>query len=156
MLSRRSKRNWAKTFILIGDGFDELEVVYFLHKFREAGLPIKTVSLFDRLVTSRQGVGLKADYALADMPFDPELDCLIVLPAGGHNGEILRHDARVKSLLRSLNRAGQGRIAVTRGNSRLWEEIGEVVTERPRYRPEQDEDLPAFVESLRDRVVYAV
>lgn len=47
---RNKKKKRTQSYILIGDGFDELEVVYFLHKFRQAGLSIKSVSLFDKLV----------------------------------------------------------------------------------------------------------
>ena len=76
---RNNKRKHMDTYILIGDGFDELEVIYFLHKFRRAGLPIKSVSLYGPLVFSRQGVGLKADYQLAEKPFDQNKDFLLIL-----------------------------------------------------------------------------
>ncbi|MEZ4646954.1 MAG: DJ-1/PfpI family protein [Chloroflexota bacterium] len=109
---RNQKQKRTATYILIDDGFDELEVIYFLHKFRRAGLPIKSVSLFNTLVFSRQGVGLKADYQLADHPIDPSQDCLLVLPTGGRNGDMLRRDARIKSLLCDFTK-GNGRIAIT-------------------------------------------
>jgi putative intracellular protease/amidase len=106
---RNSKKKRTPTYILIGDGFDELEVIVFLHKFRQAGLPIKSVSLFNKLVFSRQGVGIKADYALADQPIDPNQDCWLILPSGGRNGDVLRNDARVKTLLKMFN-LGQGSV----------------------------------------------
>ena len=107
-----TRRKRPQTYILIGDGFDELEVIYFLHKFRQAGLSIKSISLFNRLVTSRQGVSLKTDYALSDHPFNPADDCVLVLPSRGRNAEALRHDARIRTLLVSFNR-GQGRVVMT-------------------------------------------
>ena len=115
---RNSKRKRQQSYILIDDGFDELEVIYFLNKFRQAGLSIKSVSLFDKLVFSRQGVGLKADYALAEQPLDPTKDCLLILPTGGRNGDALRRDARVRSLLQAVD-GGNGRIAVTNSKSQL-------------------------------------
>ena len=151
---RNNKKNRAQAYILIGDGFDELEVVYFLHKFRQAGLLIKSVSLFNKLVYSRQGVGLKADYALADQPFDPLGECLLILPSGGSNGEKLRHDARIKSLLESVN-LGRGSVAVTDGNSTLADDVGQLLTHRPTFRRRIDQELEDFVESLTDQVVYA-
>ena len=146
---RNSKKRRPQSFILIGDGFDELEVVYFLHKFRQAGLFIKSVSLFDKLVFSRQGVGLKADFALAERPFNPTNDCLLILPAGGRNGEMLRHDARVKSLLQAFD-DGNGRVAITNGSSDLASDVGQLMN-RPTYQPNIDQDLGDFVELLTDR-----
>ena len=105
---RNNKHQRMDTYILIGDGFDELEVIYFLHKFRRAGLPIKSVSLYGPLVFSRQGVGLKADYELADKPFDQITDFLLILPTGGRNGDMLRHDARIRALLQTVDN-GNGR-----------------------------------------------
>ena len=153
-LFRTIRKKQARAYILIGDGFDEYEVIYFLHKFRRHGLPIKSVSLFDKLVYSRQGVGLKADYVLADQPFDPLSDCLLILPSGGVNGEKLRRDARVKSLLESFN-TGNGRIALTDGGSELALDVGEVMTERPTFWRRTDEPLEDFVDSLADRMEYA-
>jgi hypothetical protein len=152
---RNSKKRRAQTYILIDDGFDELEVVYFLHKFRQAGLSIKSVSLFDKLVFSHQGVGLKADYQLAEKPFDPLDDCLLILPAGGRNGDMLRRDARVKTLLQMFD-TGKGSVAVTDRQSYLADDVGQLMTHRPTYRPNTDQDLHDFAELLADRVALAV
>ncbi len=146
---RNAKKKRSQSYILIGDGFDEFEVVYFLHKFRQAGLSIKSISLFDKLVYSRQGVGLKADYALGDKPFDPRKDCLLILPTGGRNGDTLRRDARVKSLLQAFD-AGNGRVAITNRNSDLASDVGQLIT-HPAYQPGSDEDLGDFIESLAER-----
>ena len=151
---RNSKKKRTNSYILIGDGFDEFEVVYFLHKFRQAGLPIKSVSLFDKLVYSRQGVGLKADYSLADKPFDPADEYWLILPSGGRNGDVLRRDVRVKSLLESVN-LGNGHVVVTDNDSDLAGDVDRLFTERPSLHPHFDEPLESFVESLTDRVVYA-
>lgn len=151
---RSAKKNKSRAYILIGDGFDEYEVVYFLHKFRRHGLPIKSVSLFDKLVYSRQGVGLKADYVLADKPFADDDDCLLILPVGGQNGEKLRHDARVKSLLQAMN-LGQGHVALTDGDSALAIDVEQVMTQRPTLRRRLDERLEDFVELLADKMVFA-
>lgn len=152
---RNSKKKRSQSYILIGDGFDELEVIYFLHNFRQAGLSIKSVSLFDKLVYSRQGVGLKADYELADRPFDPRgEDCLLILPSGGRNGDALRHDARVKSLLMELN-GGRGRVAVTGSNSHLAEDVEQVCSERLTLHHKSEQGLEDFVKALTDRIVFA-
>jgi putative intracellular protease/amidase len=152
---RNGKKKRSQSYILIGDGFDELEVIYFLNKFRQAGLSIKSVSLFDKLVYSRQGVGLKADYALADKPFDPGgEDCLLILPSGGRNGDALRRDARVKSLLMAFNR-GLGRVAVTGSDSHLAEDVEQVFSDRLTLHHRAEQGLEDFVKSLTERIVYA-
>jgi len=150
---RNSKKKRMPTYILIGDGFDELEVIVFLHKFRQAGLFIKSVSLFNKLVFSRQGVGIKADYALADGPIDPNQDCWLVLPSGGRNGEMLRNDVRVKSLLKMFN-LGQGSIIVTDSGSELADDVSALVTERPSLLRNSTQNLEDFVEGLTDQVIY--
>ncbi len=152
---RNGRKKRSQSYILIGDGFDELEVIYFLHNFRQAGLSIKSVSLFDKLVYSRQGVGLKADYALADKPFDPTgEDCLVILPSGGRNGDALRHDARVKSLLMELN-SGRGRVAVTGTNRILADDVEQVCSDRVTLQHKAEQGLEEFVKSLTERIVYA-
>ncbi|MCA9935738.1 MAG: DJ-1/PfpI family protein [Anaerolineales bacterium] len=148
---RNNKHQRMDTYILIGDGFDELEVIYFLHKFRRAGLPIKSVSLYGPLVFSRQGVGLKADYELADKPFDQITDFLLILPTGGRNGDMLRHDARIRALLQTVDN-GNGRIAITEPQSALASDLDKIMGHRPPYQPQGNEDLNDFIESLTSRL----
>lgn len=149
------KRPRTASYILIGDGFDELEVVLFLHAFRQAGLSIKSVSLFNKLVYSRQGVGLKADYELSERPFDPTQDCLLILPTGGHNENSLRRDARVKTLLQGVAR-GRAHVAVTDGQSLLADDVGRLMKQRPAIRPYGGQNLQEFVNRLTDQVGLAV
>lgn len=151
---RTARRKRPQTYILIGDGFDELEVIYFLHKFRQAGLPIKSISLFNRLVTSRQGVALKTDYVLADRPFDPTDDCVLVLPSRGRNAEALRHDARIRTLLESFNQ-GQGRVVMTENSGSLFRDVGSIITARPTYQPGMGERLEEFIETLTSQFAFA-
>ena len=151
---RRRRKKRPSAFILIGDGFDELEVIYFLHKFRQAGISIKSVSLFNNLVFSRQGVGLKADYSLADKPFvESADDCFLILPTGGRNGDALRRDARVKSLLRSFDQ-GSGRVILTDSNSELAQDVRRLLSQRPSWPRHGSERLDEFVDSLTQKMVY--
>lgn len=140
-------------YILIGDGFDEFEVVLMLHKFRQAGLFIKSVSLFGQLVYSRQGVGLKADYRFCDRPFDPLTESLIILPSGGYNGDMLRHDARIKSMLEAIN-LGDGYVAVTDSGQNLTHDVRRVVENRPLLCPYPGQNLEEFISTLTDHVTF--
>lgn len=153
--SRNSKKAKTRSFILIGDGFDELEVVYLIHKFRQAGLLIKSVSLFNKLVYSRQGVGIKADCALAEHPFDSvSEDCLLILPTGGRNGETLRQDARIRPLLQLVNER-HGRVAVTDSQSNLARDLCQVFTSSPSVIHPAEEPLELFVAALTDHALFA-
>lgn len=151
---RNSRKHRPQSYILIGDGFDELEVITFLHRFRQAGLSIKSVSLFNKLVFSRQGVGLKADYELADRPFLADSDCLLILPSGGRNEEMLRKDARVRSLLESFKK-GNGRIAVTTDRSHLADDVAELVPNCAPIQPMAGQNLTDFVNDLAEQAAYA-
>jgi putative intracellular protease/amidase len=143
-------RKGMPTYILIGDGFDEMEVITILHKFRHHGLRIKTVALFNRLVYSHQGVALKSDYLLADNPINCQQPCLLILPVGGRNGEVLRQDARFHSLLQKVIQ-GEVAIAVTDGRTPLAADIN-ALFQRPAFQPQVDEDLNAFVEILANQL----
>jgi hypothetical protein len=149
-LSSRSRKKRKPSYILIGDGFDEFEVISFLHRFRHAGLRIRIVSLFDRLVYSYQGVGIKADCALADNPFNPVEECLLILPAGGRNGDALRNDARVKRLLEKFN-GGRGKVVITDSASNLAGDLNVLMTS-PAYRPGQGQEFGDFVSSMAERM----
>lgn len=144
---RNQKQRRTTTYVLIDDGFDELEVIYILHKFRCAGLLIKSVSLFNPLVFSRQGVGLKADCQLADHPINPEQDFLLVLPTGGRNGDMLRRDARIKTLLCDVNK-GNGRIAITNADSQLAQDVAQLMQNRPAYQPQINQNFNDFIDTL--------
>lgn len=153
MVHRKNKnRRKTPSYILIGNGFDELEVVTFLHNFRQAGLGIKSISLHDKLVYSQQGVALKADLLLADTTLNPHQECLFILPAADQNGETLRHDARVKSLLEALS-DGKGAIAVTDGPSSLADDVASQIA--PPHRPQPGESLNSFIQSLVEHLLFA-
>ncbi len=158
MAQRRQKQNGkkakTKSYILIGDGFDEYEVIYLIHKFRQAGLLIKSVSLFNQLVYSRQGVGIKADCALAEHPFENVAeDCLLILPTGGRNGETLRQDARIRPLLQ-LVKERHGRVAITNGQSSLARDLGQLFTSSPAVIHPEEQPLESFVTALTGHAMF--
>jgi putative intracellular protease/amidase len=148
---KNTSRRKTPSYILIGNGFDEMEVITFLHTFRQAGLGIKSISLHDKLVYSQQGVALKADLLLADTHVNPRQKCLFILPAAGRNGETLRHDARVKSLLEALS-DGKGAIAVTEGDSTLADDVAAQIA--PPHRPQPGETLETFIQSLVECLLF--
>jgi putative intracellular protease/amidase len=153
MGSQRSRRQNQPVFILIGDGFDELEVVFFLHKFRQAGICIKSVSLFKKLVFSRQGVGIKADFTLADNPIGPAENCILILPTGGLNGDALRRDARVRRLLHGFKQQ-PGRVVLTDSDSELAHDVEQLLRPQATVHERRGEPLDRFVDQLAQQMVY--
>jgi putative intracellular protease/amidase len=153
MLSKLYSKNLSETYILIDEGFDELEVIQFLHRFRQEGLYIKSVSLFNKLVYSRHGVGIKADLSLDEAPTDPTPESLLVLPTGGHNGDRLRKDARVRTLLQAFNN-NNAQVAVTGCDENLIDDLyrsGTIYT----HRQHSGQALADFVDILASRIAYA-
>lgn len=153
MLNKLSSRNMAETYILIDEGFDELEVIQFLHRFRQEGLHIKSVSLFNKLVFSHHGVGLKADLSIDETPTDPSPDTLLILPTGGHNGDNLRRNARVRSLLGTFN-VNKAKVVVTGNDETLLDELYRSGTTQA-HRPHKGQELADFVDVLASRVAFA-
>jgi putative intracellular protease/amidase len=143
----------AETYILIDEGFDELEVIQFLHRFRQEGLHIKSVSLFNKLVFSHHGVGLKADLSIDETPTNPSPDTLLILPTGGHNGDNLRRNARVRALLQTFN-VNKAKVVVTGNNETLLDELYRSGTTQT-HRPNKGLELADFVDVLASRVAFA-
>lgn len=152
MLSKASTKNLAEAYILIDEGFDELELIQFLHRFRQEGLYIKSVSLFNKLVYSRHGVGIKADLSLEETPSDPSPDSLLILPTGGLNGASLRKDARVRSLLHSFN-ISNAQVAIIGRDDNLIDDIFRLGITKA-HTQNSGQDLAEFANILASRIAY--
>lgn len=153
MLNKLSSRSTAETYILIDEGFDELEVIQFLHRFRQDGLHIKTISLFNKLVFSHHGVGLKADLSFEEAPTDPSPATLLILPTGGHNGDNIRRNANVRTLLQSFNN-NKAKVAVTGNDETLLDDLYRSGTTQT-HKPNNGQELAEFVDVLASRVAFA-
>lgn len=153
MLSKGSSKNPVETYILIDEGFDELEVIQVLHRFRQEGLHIKSVSLFNKLVFSRHGVGIKADITIEEALTNPSSESLLILPTGGHNGDRLRKDARVRNLLEVFNN-NKAQIAVTGRDDDLIDDIYRLGTIQP-HKQNNGQELADFVDILASRIAFA-
>ena len=152
MLSKVSSKNLSESYILIDEGFDELEVIQFLHRFRQEGLYIKSVSLFNKLVFSRHGVGIKADLSMDEAPKDPTPESLLILPTGGHNGDRLRQDARVRSLLQTFQ-DNKAQVAVTSNNENLIDDLYRLGATQT-HKQENGQDLTDFIDILASRIAF--
>lgn len=153
MFTNTTTKNLSESYILIDEGFDELEVIQVLHRFRQEGLHIKTVSLFNKLVFSHHGVGLKADLSLDETPKVPSPDTILILPIGGHNSDNLRRNARVRTLLQNFT-SNKARVVLTGNDETLIDDLYRSGTTQT-HRPNNGQDLSEFVDILASRVAFA-
>lgn len=87
-------------FVVIADGFEEVETVVALSLLRQAGLCAKSVGLTSGLVGGAHGVWLMPDLTLADLD-DPVTPVnAVILPEGKRCLTRLEADPRVHRLLR--------------------------------------------------------
>lgn len=88
------------TYILLADGFEEIEALCPLDLLLRAGIEAKTVSIGkSRLVTGTHGIRTEADMLMSEIPSDvlPEM---IVLPGGMPGASNLDNSDAVKNMVK--------------------------------------------------------
>lgn len=86
----------ACVLLLVANQFDEIEVVRYTVKLRQAGVPVEIVGLSSGLVRGQSGLFLMPDQSLACV--NPTIRMLIL--AGGKScGALLLSDPRTKALI---------------------------------------------------------
>lgn len=95
----------SKSYILLADGFEEVEALATLDVMRRAGMDVLTVSINSGYqVTGAHGVSVHADLVIHDEMGDP---LWVILPGGMPGAQNLADDFRVRHLIeRQLNRNG--------------------------------------------------
>lgn len=97
----------AKVFVLMAQGFEEMELVITVDILRRAGVDAKMVSLNKDLepVLGSRGIRMIPDYTLDSID---ENSCdMVVLPGGNEGTERLGTDERVLGLLRRVKDRGR-------------------------------------------------
>ena len=95
----------AKVFVLLAEGFEEVEAVTLIDYLRRAGITVTTVAVGeDFLVSGSHRIPVKADILFKDLD-ESEFDG-IILPGGMPGAENLRKDSRVISLIRKMQERG--------------------------------------------------
>jgi 4-methyl-5(b-hydroxyethyl)-thiazole monophosphate biosynthesis len=84
-------------YILLADGFEEIEAVYPIDVLRRCGVEIKAVGL-TKYVTGSNGITLKSDVSIDDVGIENHIDMLI-LP-GGPGRTNLKESAPALALIR--------------------------------------------------------
>lgn len=83
-------------YVILADGFEEVEAIEPIDIMRRAGLEVTTASLKDRTVTGAHGIPVTADITIDEV--NPEKMDLLMLP-GGAGHELLDASNEVHGLL---------------------------------------------------------
>jgi hypothetical protein len=107
-------------FVILADGFEEVESIVVLSLLREAGWCAKSISLVSGLVSSAHGLWIMPDLTLADLDQLNHPFCIsaVILPSGQHSLTKMEADPRVHQLLRQVV-AKRGHIITSRDGLRV-------------------------------------
>lgn len=94
-----------KVYILLADGFEEIEGLTVVDLMRRAGIDITMVSIKDDLnITGARGIKVIADMLIKDMEYDGNM---LVLPGGMPGTNYLKESSAVKDAILNYKEAGK-------------------------------------------------
>ena len=98
----------SKVYILVADGFEEIEGLTVVDLLRRARIDIKMVSITDTLkVVTSHNIEIRADVLLSDIINETELADMLVLPGGMKGTNNLKASSEVDSIIRKYREAGK-------------------------------------------------
>lgn len=90
-----------KVFVLLAEGFEEIEALTVVDVVRRAGIQCDMVSLLEKDVTGAHGITVKSDKGISDDLKDYDL---MVLPGGMPGSTYLKEDPRVIELVKYFDK----------------------------------------------------
>ncbi len=90
-------------YLLLADGFEEIEAVAPLDILRRAGISVVTFGIGGITITSARGLQVQADHSIRDIP--AQLPDMIVLPGGEPGTSNLEKNTAVKDLILAQHHA---------------------------------------------------
>lgn len=107
-------------YVLLQDGFEEVEAFTIVDYLRRAEIDVVTVSMKDDLfVESAHNIVVKADKLFSELNLD-EVE-MVYVPGGLKATEVLRKDERVLELLNKLNDEKSTIVAICAGPTVLYD-----------------------------------
>lgn len=95
----------SKVYILLADGFEEIEGLTVVDLMRRARIDINMVSIKDTLdITGARGIGIKADMLMSNISDDADM---LVLPGGMPGTNNLKESVEVRDLILKYNEDGR-------------------------------------------------
>jgi hypothetical protein len=96
----------GRIFLLLAEGFSEVQATLLISELRGAGLPLKTVGLTRRPVRSEHGVKIVPDLSIDAVIQTPLQVKLLILPGGKATVSAWRADPRIRVLLDLVQHRG--------------------------------------------------
>ncbi len=149
--------NQKCAFVLIADGFNEIEAVVILSIFRQAGLFAKSVGLTSGLINGMHGIQLQPDLKMTDLyATDPTWINALILPGDDHSLAKIEADPRLPGLLHQVY-AQQGLVAASdKGRALMQTALGDAAlkqgTERVVLWPGLEQAMEPVARDLARRV----
>ena len=91
-------------YLLLADGFEEIEALMPLDILRRAGVEIKTVSIQQKTVTGAHGIPVVADAVVSDLDGIDDMELLILPGGAGH--ELLDASNAVHAMINHAHERG--------------------------------------------------
>ncbi len=103
-------------YLILADGFEDLEAAAPIDIIRRADIPLQTVGLTGSWVVSARGVPMRADLALEDLSVESVLDSenpleMLILP-GGPGVDALRRNETLAQWVKVVVQAGRWLAAI--------------------------------------------
>ena len=100
-------------YVLLGEGFEEVEAIAPVDLLRRAGVTVNTVGVTGKIVPGSHGIGVEADITLEQMDLS---DCeMIVLPGGLKGVASLRGSQKALDAVSACWKAGKFVAAICAG-----------------------------------------
>ncbi len=140
-------------FVLLQDGFEEVEALTIVDYLRRAEIDVVTVSVKDELfVESAHNIVVKADILLNELNLDDVK--MVFVPGGLKATEVLRKDERVLELLKKLNEEKSTIVAICAGPTVLYD-AGILRDKEITSFPGVKNQFENIAEYSEDRVVFS-
>ena len=82
-------------YVLLAEGFEEIEALTVVDVLRRAGVEVQTVSIKEEVVTGSHGIGVIADSIIDNVNIDKSE--MLVLPGGMPGTTNLENDKKFKN-----------------------------------------------------------
>lgn len=137
-------------WLILAEGFEEIEAVTPLDVLRRAGIPIEAIGLAGRKVKGAHGIVIEADRTLADAQGLPDA---IILPGGLPGATNLKASAALRELLVKMAAAGKPIAAICASPAVVLGSTGLLDGRRATCYPGFEEQFGSKVQAVQDRVV---
>lgn len=101
-----------KVLFLSADGFEDLELIYPLHRLKEEGHEVYVASFKRGQITGKHGYPVKVDLAFDEI--DPDTFDALVLP-GGKAPEVVRLDEKAVNIVKKMFEEGKPVASICHG-----------------------------------------